>query len=59
MGVLIRADLARTEEDRNDIIAGWRRVQDETPKERRQFWIFWAVMFGLGGIIWAFIKHSS
>ena len=41
----IRADVARTREEREEILSEWKEAQKDAAKDARQFWIFW----GIGG----------
>jgi hypothetical protein len=36
----IRADVARTEEEREEILGEWKQAQKDAAKDARQFWIF-------------------
>ena len=42
MGGSIRADLARTEEERSEIISNWKEGKKQATRDAWQFWIFWA-----------------
>jgi hypothetical protein len=57
VGILIRAEVARTEADRKQIIADWRLARQEAAKEKRHFWIFWIFVVVLGVAIWLFFKY--
>jgi hypothetical protein len=57
VGVLIRAEVARTDAERKQIIADWRLAREEAAKEKRQFWIFWIAVLILGVAIWLLFKH--
>lgn len=55
--VSIRADLARTEDERDEIIGEWKQSKSEAAKEARQFWIFWGVV-GVAALIWLAVKNN-
>jgi hypothetical protein len=48
---LIRADLARTDDARQELIDSWRKKTDDAAKERRQFWIFCFVVAAVLGLL--------
>ena len=48
---LIRADLALTDGDRQELIDSWHQKTDDAAKEGRQFWIFCIVVAALAGIL--------
>jgi hypothetical protein len=54
--VSIRADVARTKEDRDEILSEWKETQKAAAKDKRQFWIFWGVV-AAAAVIWALITH--
>ncbi|SHK85709.1 hypothetical protein SAMN05444159_4372 [Bradyrhizobium lablabi] len=53
----IRADVARTEEDRQEILDDWKQSRKDAAKDARQFWIFWGVI-GVAALIWIAVKHG-
>jgi hypothetical protein len=53
----IRADVARTKEDRQEILDDWKQSRKEAAKDARQFWIFWGIV-GVAALIWAAVKHG-
>jgi hypothetical protein len=53
VGARIRADVARTEEDRQEILDEWKQTQKEAAKDARHFWIFWFIVaFAAGMWTW-------
>jgi hypothetical protein len=57
VSAMIRADLARTEDDRSEIMSSWKQSQKDQAKDSRQFWIFWGVVC-VAGLVWnAIAKH--
>jgi hypothetical protein len=52
----IRADVARTEDERMEILNEWKEAQKQAAKDNRQFWIFWGIV-GAVAVIWAMITH--
>ena len=47
----IRADVARTEDDRTEILTEWKQAQKDAAKDTKQFWILWgssALRYSLG-----------
>jgi hypothetical protein len=54
VSAMIRADLARTEDDRSEIMSNWKQSQKDQAKEARQFWILWGVV-GVAALIWSAI----
>jgi len=53
----IRTDVARTEEDRREILDDWRQSKKDSAKDTRQFWIFWGVV-GIAALVWAAVKQG-
>jgi hypothetical protein len=53
----IRMDVARTEDERDEIMSEWKQTTKDATKEARQFWIFWGVV-GAAALVWAAIKHG-
>jgi hypothetical protein len=53
---LIRADVARTEDDRKEIMDDWKQAKKDSAKETRQFWIFWGIV-GAAALVWAVIMR--
>jgi hypothetical protein len=53
----IRADVARTEEEREEILSEWKEAQKGAAEDARQFWIFWGIV-GVAALIWAAVKHG-
>jgi hypothetical protein len=50
----IRADLARTDGDRQEFIDSWRKKRDDAAKEGRQFWIILLIVALVAGMLrWA------
>jgi hypothetical protein len=59
VGVSIRADLARTEDERDEIIGDWKQAKKDAAKDQRMFWFFWGVVAAAALFAWAFIKHPG
>ena len=55
--VSIRADVARTEENRDEILNEWKDTKAAAAKEKRNSWIFWAVV-GAAVAIWWIISRQ-
>jgi hypothetical protein len=53
---VIRSDVARTPEERDDIRREWKENQQEAAKAARQFWTFWSIV-GAGGLGWYVFTH--
>jgi hypothetical protein len=51
VSAMIRADLARTEDDRSEIMSDWKQSQKDQAKDTRMFWIFWGVVC-VAGLVW-------
>jgi hypothetical protein len=54
--VSIRADVARTEDDRNEILGDWNQAKKDASREKRQFWIVWAII-AAAALAWALSPH--
>ena len=54
----IRIDVARTKEERDEIMTKWKETLDTKRKDRRQFWIFWGIMLALAVGVW-FVTHRT
>jgi type VI protein secretion system component VasF len=53
----IRADLARTEDDRSEVMSDWKQSQKDQAKDARLSWIFWGIVV-VAALIWNTItKH--
>jgi hypothetical protein len=55
--VTIRIDVARTEDERDEILSEWKQSKKDAAKEAWQFWIFWGVV-GAAALVWAAVKHG-
>jgi hypothetical protein len=55
--VSIRADIARTDPERDAIINEWKREKDAAAKAARQFLMFWGIVLAAAAIAWAFFKQ--
>jgi hypothetical protein len=53
---LIRHDLARTDEERDDILREWRENKQQEAKAARQFWTFWIIV-GAVALGWFVFTH--
>jgi hypothetical protein len=56
VSAIIRSDLARTEEERDDILREWKDSKQEAAKDARQFWTFWGVV-GAVAFDWYVFSH--
>jgi len=54
--VSIRADVARTEDERDEILSEWKQAKKDARRTSWQFWIFWGIVAG-AGLVWAIIKR--
>jgi gas vesicle protein len=52
----IRADLARTEEERSEILQGWKEAKKQAAKDERQFWLFWFVVIAALGLYFSYFR---
>jgi hypothetical protein len=55
--VSIRADIARTDPERDAIINEWKQEKDAAAKAERQFLMFWGIVLAAAAIAWAFFKQ--
>jgi hypothetical protein len=55
---LIRADVARTEDGREEIMDNWKQAKKDSAKETRQFWIFWGIV-GAAILTWNILAHPG
>ena len=46
---MVRADLARTEEERSEVLQEWKETKKQAAKDERQFWLFWFVVIAALG----------
>jgi hypothetical protein len=53
----IRADVARTDDERDEILSEWKQSKKDAAKESRQFWIVWGVV-GAAALVWAAVKQG-
>jgi hypothetical protein len=51
VSALIRSDLARSAEERDEIIGEWKDSKQQAAKDARQFWTFWGVV-GAAALGW-------
>jgi hypothetical protein len=56
--VSIRVDVARTEEEREEILSGWKQGKKEAAKDARQFWIFWGII-GAAALAWNILARHG
>jgi len=54
----IRADVARTEDDREEILSEWKQATKDAAKEARQFWIVWGII-GAAVLVWNILTHHG
>lgn len=58
VNAMIRADVARTKEDRDEVLEEWKENKKQTVKDERQFWVFWFVVIaGVGLYVNYFRAH--
>jgi hypothetical protein len=50
VNAMIRADISRTEEERNEILQEWKENKKQAAKDERQFWVFWFVVIAALGL---------
>jgi hypothetical protein len=51
VSVLVRSDLARTEEQRDEILRDWKDNKQQAARDARQFWTFWGIV-GAAALGW-------
>ena len=56
VSAMIRADLARTEEGRSEILQEWKETTKQAAKEERQFWLFWFVVIAALGLYFNYFR---
>jgi type VI protein secretion system component VasK len=56
VNAMIRADVARTEEERDEILQEWRENKKQAAKDERQFWVFWFVVIGAVGLYFNYFR---
>ncbi len=56
VSALIRSDVARTPEERDDIMREWRENKKQEAKAARQFWTFWSIV-GAAALGWYAFTH--
>jgi hypothetical protein len=44
VNAMIRADVARSAEDRDEILQEWKENKKQAAKDERQLWVFWFVV---------------
>jgi hypothetical protein len=54
----IRADVARTEDDRTEILTEWKQAQKDAAKDTKQFWILWGIV-GAAILAWNILTHHG
>ena len=52
----IRSDLARSENERDEILREWKENKQQAAKDARQFWIFWSIV-GAAALGWYVFSH--
>jgi hypothetical protein len=55
--VSIKADLARTDDDRQEIIDNWKENRTQEAKDQRMFWLFWGFVAAAVAFGFYFVKH--
>lgn len=56
VSAMIRADLARTEEQRSEILQEWKKTKKQAAKDERQFWFFWGVVVAALGLYFNYFR---
>jgi len=56
VSAIIRSDLARSEEERDDVWRAWKENQQKAAKDARQFWTFWGIV-GAAALGWYLFSH--
>jgi hypothetical protein len=56
VNAMIRADFARTEEARHEILQEWRENKKQAAKDERQFWLFWFVVIAAVGLYFNYFR---
>ena len=56
VSTLIRSEVARTPEERDDVTREWRENKKQEAKAARQFWVFWSIV-GAGVLGWYAFTH--
>jgi len=56
VSAMIRADLARTEEERSEILQGWKETKKQATKDERQFWLLWFVVIAALGLYFNYFR---
>jgi hypothetical protein len=56
VSTLIRSDVARTPEEREDVMRERRENKQQEAKAARQFWVFWSIV-GAAVLGWYFFTH--
>ncbi len=57
VNAMIRADVARTGEERKEILHEWRENKKQAAKDERQFWVFWFVVLAAVGLYFNYFRH--
>jgi hypothetical protein len=56
VSALIRSDVARTQEERDEVMRDWKENKQQEAKDVRQFWTFWSIV-GAGVLGWYVFTH--
>jgi hypothetical protein len=56
VNAMIRADLARTEEERSEVLQEWKETKKQAAKDERQFWLFWFVVIAALGLYFNYFR---
>jgi type VI protein secretion system component VasK len=56
VSAMIRADLARTEEERSEVLQEWKETKKQAAKDERQFWLFWFVVIAALGLYFNYFR---
>ena len=56
VSAMVRADLARTEEERSEVLQEWKETKKQAAKDERQFWLFWFVVIAALGLYFNYFR---
>ena len=48
--------LARTEEERSEVLQEWKETKKQAAKDERQFWLFWFVVIAALGLYFNYFR---
>jgi hypothetical protein len=56
VSAIIRSDLARTEEERDEVWREWKDNKQQAARDARRFWAFWGIV-GAAALGWYVLTH--